>query len=333
MQLYRYILLLFFISLFSATVLSSQETQRLRFFEYADTLHKGRLWTTAGLTTTLYTGTMIGVNTLWYSQYPRSGFHTFNDMGEWEDMDKIGHLFSAYTESKWVFQGALWAGVERRKAMWLGVGLGTLFQGSIEILDGFSEKWGFSIGDIAFNTAGCALFAGQEMLWQEQRILMKYSAHYNTYSSDPIYSENDGSITTLKARTDDLYGTNFSQTFLKDYNSQTIWVSGNIHSFLKNEESRIPKWLNIAVGYGAENMFGGFSNSWAEEDGTSYSVDPNAYPRQRQFYLSFDIDLTRIKVRNPFLRSLLGVINSLKIPAPTLEYNTTGQFKFHAVYF
>ena len=124
---------------------------------------------------------MISVNQLWYKEYPRSKFHTFNDIGEWEDMDKIGHSFSAYIESRWVFQGAMWTGMDRRKAMWLGAGLGNLFQGSIEILDGFSDKWGFSIGDIGFNAAGSALFVGQELLWREQRITMKYSTHYNNY--------------------------------------------------------------------------------------------------------------------------------------------------------
>ena len=247
-------------------------------------------------------------------------------------MDKIGHTFSAYKESVWIFKGALWTGLNRRKAMWLGVAMGTIFQGSIEVLDGFSKKWGFSFGDIAFNTAGCALFAGQELMWQEQRVVMKFSVHPKSYSNDLIYSEDGNSSTTLRTRTNDLYGTSFAQTFVKDYNSQTIWFSGNIHSFLKNKESRFPKWLNIAVGYGADNMFGGFSNTW-EVDGISYSADPLKYPRQRQFYLSLDINPDKLPIRNNFIKTLIKVLNSIKLPAPTLEYNTSGKFKFHPIYF
>ncbi len=332
MHLYRFRVYSLFLFLLLSTSSFGQEVPKLRFFEAADSLHKNRLWVTAGLTATLYTGTMIAVNKLWYQEYPRSNFHLFNDMGEWEDMDKIGHTFSAYTESRWVFQGALWTGMNRRKAMWLGAGLGTLFQGSVEILDGFSDEWGFSLGDIAFNTTGCALFVGQELLWQEQRITMKYSAHYNNYPNTLLFSEDGNQSTSIKTRTDDLYGKSFAQTFLKDYNSQTIWLSANVHSFLKNKDSRFPKWLNVAVGYGAENMFGGFNNTWAI-DGQIYSTKDSLYPRYRQFYLSLDIDLTKIPVRHHFLRTVVFVLNSIKIPAPTLEYNTNGQLKFHGIYF
>ncbi|MEM9822133.1 MAG: DUF2279 domain-containing protein [Bacteroidota bacterium] len=314
----------------SSTLLKAQ--QELAFLENADSLHKGRVWTSASILTGLYTGAMIGLNELWYADFPRSSFHTFNDMGEWEDMDKIGHFFSAYAENQLVFHGARWAGIKRRKAMWIGAGVATIIQGSIEVLDGFSEEWGFSFGDIAFNTAGCALFVGQELAWQEQRIILKYSAHYIDYPEQAVASEDGASSVLLKDRARDLYGGSFSQTFLKDYNSQTIWASVNIHSFLKNKSSRFPKWLNLAIGYGAENMYGGFSNSW-ESEGLQYNLDPMTYPRYRQFYLSPDIDLNRIPIKNRFLRLLVNLVNLVKIPAPSLEINTNGGIKFHAIHF
>ncbi|MEM8909975.1 MAG: DUF2279 domain-containing protein [Bacteroidota bacterium] len=310
----------------------AQNPQKIPFLAHADSLHRGRLWTSTAILGSLYTASMIGLNELWYADFPRSSFHTFNDMGEWEDMDKIGHLFSAYKQSNWVFQGAMWAGVKRRKAMWIGAGVATVIQGSIEVLDGFSEEWGFSFGDIAFNTAGCALFIAQEMAWQEQKIILKFSAHPVSYPETQVLSSDGTSSTTLRDRARDLYGSNFNETFLKDYNSQTIWASFNIHAFLKNKPKGFPKWLNIAVGYGAENMYGGFSNRW-ETEGQQFAVDPALYPRYRQFYLSPDIDLTRIPIRNRFLRLLVNVVNMIKIPAPSLEINTQGQFKFHPVYF
>lgn len=311
---------------------SAQTQKELAFLEYADTLHKGRLWTSAASLGGLYTGTMIGLNELWYADFPRSSFHTFDDFGEWNDMDKVGHFFSAYKQSNWVFQGALWAGVQRKKAMWIGAGIATIMQGSIETLDGFSEKWGFSVGDIAFNTAGCALFIGQELAWQEQRIILKYSAHYIDYPNTIVLSEDGSSSVTLKDRAAELYGSQFNETFLKDYNSQTIWASVNIHAFLKRKNSKFPKWLNLAIGYGAENMYGGFANSW-EVDGIQYKVDETAFPRYRQFYFSPDIDLTRIPIRNRFLRMLVNMINMIKIPAPAIEFNTNGQIKFHPIHF
>ena len=42
---------------------------------------------------------------------------------------------------------------------------------------------------------------------------------------------------------------------LKDYNAQTYWFSANLKSFFP--EIKFTAWLNVAVGYGAEGMFGG----------------------------------------------------------------------------
>jgi hypothetical protein len=39
---------------------------------------------------------VVGLNSLWYKDYPRSNFHFFNDSKEWMQMDKFGHVFSAY---------------------------------------------------------------------------------------------------------------------------------------------------------------------------------------------------------------------------------------------
>ena len=40
--------------------------------------------------------TLIGLNQLWYKDYPQSNFHTLNDNGEWLQMDKLGHVFTSY---------------------------------------------------------------------------------------------------------------------------------------------------------------------------------------------------------------------------------------------
>ena len=54
------------------------------------------------------------------------------------------------------------------------------------------------------------------------------------------------------------------ERMLKDYNGQTYWLSANLKSFFQG--SNIPAWLNVAVGYGADGMFGGFENKWIDED-------------------------------------------------------------------
>ena len=327
-----------FVTIFSTfflfgSQLSAQKAQKTGFFMPADTLNKARAYTLIGGTSVGYAATMIGLNAAWYADFERSGFHLFNDWGEWNDMDKVGHLYSAYNESLILMYGGLWAGMPRKKAMWMGVGFGALFQTSIEVLDGFSEKWGFSIGDMAFNTGGLALLAAQELAWQEQRITLKLSAHPVSYPRTTLNATNGQGTTTVADRAAELYGEKFYETFLKDYNGQTLWASVNIRSFLKKEDSKIPRWLNIAVGYGAENLLGGFANTWTT-DGLNYTASPIDFTRRRQFYLSFDIDFTRIKSRKPFLKGLLICLNALKFPAPTLEWNThNGGFRFYPIYF
>ena len=330
MQIFRFWILLIFLFCFGQSTLTAQEYTTTPFFQAADSLHKGRFWTAAITGTALYSSAMIGLNELWYSEYDRSAFHFFNDAGEWKDMDKMGHLYTAYFESFILFKGARWTGIDRRKAMWIGAGIGSLLQASIETLDGFSEKWGFSVPDMAFNTLGVSLFVGQELLWQDQRILMKVSSTPTSYPSHLVYSNDGDHPDVLSRRADDLFGSNYAAAFLKDYNAMTVWGSVNLKAFVP--KSRLPEWLNLAVGYGAQNLYGGFENRW-EWQGQSYQLDPATYPRYRQFYLSPDIDLSRIKTRSPFVKMLFTVFNLFKIPAPALEVNTQGKLKFHPFHF
>ena len=116
------------------------------------TFNKGRFWGCAAIGTGLYVGASIGMWESWYKGYELTSFHTFNDMGEWNDMDKVGHTVAAYNEAVLLYRGALWTGMNRRTAMWTGAGIAFGLQLTVEMMDGFSEKWGFSWGDIAFNT-------------------------------------------------------------------------------------------------------------------------------------------------------------------------------------
>ena len=334
----RIILILFSAFLISQSSFAQDETKEpnkfQRLLEKPEELNKARFWTLNGTLATGYTGIVISLDKLWYAQYPRSRFHSFNDMGEWEDMDKSGHLFTAYMESKLSSQMYQWTGLSRKKSAYAGFALGTIFQGTLETLDGFSKEWGWSWGDIGFNTAGSLVFLGQELAWQEQRIVFKISS-WRRPMDDYVLTSTDGLHTTsLIARRNFLYGTNIGEVLLKDYNSLTIWSSVNIHSFMRNEDTWFPKWLNVAVGYGAENVYGGFGNTWTDDEtGAEFVLPSNDFERYRQVFLSFDVDMTKIPVKNKFLKTLFSAINIIKIPAPALEFNTQGKVKFHPIYF
>jgi hypothetical protein len=274
-------------------------------------LHKGRLAGVMSVQGALYLGSLSYLYFAWYRDYPQSSFHLFNDDSEWMQMDKIGHATTAYYISMIGYESYKWAGVERKKAIWFGGLLGFAYMLNIEILDGFSSEWGFSIGDLTANTLGSMIFIGQQLAWNDQRIVMKYSFHQTSY---PSYRP-------------DVLGSSMVQQPIKDYNGQTYWLSANIASFL-HKGSRFPNWINIAAGYGAEGMTGAFTNSPENHGGSIPS-----FQRYRQFYLSMDVDLTRIPTKSKALKAIFAVFSFIKIPFPTVEYNTLGQVKFYYLYF
>lgn len=319
-----------FVFLFLPFFVVSQPTLKRHFLEPADTLDKTRFWFSVGGGAALYGGASIGLYEAWYKGFELTSFHSFDDWREWRKMDKAGHLFTTNMESRLVFQGAKWTGMNRRSAMWTGVGAGMLLQTTIEVMDGFSAEWGFSWSDMGFNALGAGMFLAQEMAWQDQRIIVKASYTEPQYPDFPIIGSDGTSSTTLRQRATSLYGISFAERFLKGYNGLTIWASANPAAFFSPEKrpSWLPAWLNVAVGYGAENMFGGKENRW-EENGVEFRLDDTVLPRYSQYYLSLDVDFTRIKTKSRLLKTLFHTINWIKVPAPAMELTSTGRLKFH----
>jgi hypothetical protein len=306
----------------------------------ADSLDKKRCWALAGVSGTAFTLSTYWLYSAWYKQYDRGKFHFFNDNQEWMQMDKLGHIVSTYYESRWASGMYRWAGVRPRKSDWIGVGYGMAIQTSLEIADGFSSKWGFSKGDYLANIIGAGSFIGQQLAWNEQRFCFKVTSSPKKYPSTPIYSADKQFSIPLNERAYDLLGNNYALSFAKDYNEQTLWLSTNVASFLP-EDTRFPKWLNVAFGYSLENAFvGENSYSWTQTvtqngipAGTVFNIDKNEYPRYRQFLLSLDVDMSKIKVKNHFLNTLIHTFNVIKIPAPAIEFNSLGKVKGHLLYF
>ena len=233
----------------------------------------------------LYSTTMYALNDLWYKDYPKSSFHWINDNSNWLQMDKVGHATTAYQVGMLGKDLMEWGGVSEKKALWYGGLYGAFFLTTIETLDGFSKEWGASWGDLIANTSGTFVFIGQELLWKEQRIQMKYSFKPSEYA---------------KYRPD-LLGSNFLQQSLKDYNGQVYWLSFNINSFKKTS---LPDWLNVAIGYGADGMY----NGNPDEEGT-----------HREFYASLDVNLRKIKTDKKFLDKALKILSFIKVPTPAFK--------------
>jgi len=294
-----------FISTCLSTTLHAQDSSRN---------NPTKKWVLGSVQVGLWGGSFMALNKAWYANYPKTKFHLYNDWKEWQQMDKMGHFWSTYQISRHTSNIWQWAGLERDKAIWVGAVSGMAYLSVIEILDGYSDKWGFSVPDVMANTAGAGLFLGQELLWKEQRITLKLS--YSPYQYG-----------NLKYRADELFGSGDVERLLKDYNGQIIWASFNMKSFLPH--SKLPKWLNLAVGYNARTMLGGYENKW--EDALGNPVIRNDIKRYKRFLVSFDVDLTKIETKNKTLKTIYSIFNVLKVPAPAIEFNTLGKFRLHPV--
>lgn len=274
------------------------------FGQNRDSLNTKKIWINSSVDLLAISGTYIALNQLWYKDYPSSSMHWFDDSEEWFQMDKMGHAFSSYHLSSLYSEQMAWSGINSKKASLIGSSLSFLTISSIELLDAKSVQWGASVSDLSANFFGAALYLSQDYFWEEQKLMFKYSYHNNSLS---------------KYRSD-LLGENFAQNLIKDYNGQTYWLSVNAKSFIQKQW--VPNWLNIAIGYSANGMLGARRNPF----------DLPYNKRERQFFLSLDIDLRKIPVKSKVLRKLFNVLNIIKFPMPTLELSS-GKIKGHYLYF
>ena len=270
--------------------------------DYSNSINKKRRNILLISEASIYTISLVGLNQLWYADYPRSSFHFINDNGEWLQLDKIGHAAVSYYTGVAGIKAYEWAGFSRKKSIWYGGMTGSVLLTVVEILDGTSKQWGASSGDLIANTAGSLLAVGQALKWNEQRIQLKYS-----YSPTKWAEENPAQL-----------GKNSLERVLKDYNGQTYWLTFNIKSLLNITNENFPDWFSLALGYGGDSMTEPYPND-----------DARVY---RQYYLSFDVDLNRIKTKSKIINSLFHTFGFLKFPTPTFEFSN-GKFSFYPIYY
>jgi uncharacterized protein YfiM (DUF2279 family) len=244
---------------------------------------------------------MIGLNSVWYSQYDKQSFRFFNDWPEWNQMDKLGHFYSSFQLTTLGSHALRWSGVSKKKSDLAGTISSFAIMSTIEILDGYSTGYGASASDLVANGIGASLFLGQNLLWEEVRFYPKYSFHRSEFAP-----QRPGTL-----------GNGLLEEIIKDYNGQTIWLSMDVDKFI-----RFPAWINLAVGYGAESML------YARHE---QNVEQGIYP-YRQFYFSLDFDLTAIKSRSKVVNTLIFFVNMIKLPSPTLEFSQ-GKVKAYAFYY
>lgn len=267
----------------------------------ADSLNKKRLIGSCSAIGSIYIGSIISLQQVWYKESFQKEFHLFNDGNNWLQMDKVGHVFTAYNLSSILSGSFRWNGIKSKYSNLIGSAIGVSYLTSLEIMDGYSKDWGFSWWDMASNFGGASLFLGQEYAFSKQIFIPKFSFHTTKYAS--IRPE--------------VLGSNFPEQLLKDYNGQTYWLSfspGNLG--LKS----FPKWLCLSFGYSADEKLVGNAEVFQN------------YNSKREFLFSLDIDLNELNVKNEFWKKVLKQVNMIKIPFPAV-YLRDSKFGLSPVYF
>jgi hypothetical protein len=248
-----------------------------------------------------YTAGLITLNHVWYKDTEKQTFQFFNDNAEWKQVDKTGHFFASFYLSDLSSRALRSCNMPAKKADVYGALSGFILTIPIEILDGYSDGYGASAGDIVADAAGPLFFLGQKLAWHEVRIQPKFSFQRSGYA--PLRPT--------------LLGDDLISEIVKDYNGQTYWLSFDMDKFIT-----FPKWLNLAFGYGAQEMI-------YARDHQNEAQGLNPY---RQYYLAVDLDLTFIKTRSTFVKALIYLVSTVRLPAPAMEFSRGG-VKFHPFYF
>jgi hypothetical protein len=155
---------------------------------------------------------------------------SFRIQNDWEYVrwsDKFGHIYSSAFFTRFYRTSFRWAGLSERDAALWGAGAAWTQMLYYEVLDGFGPRWGFSPGDLAFNTIGVGFTTAKAFVPALEPFTFKASYWPSGWE-----------------------GKNFTD----DYAGQTIWLTANLHGLAPDAaKSLFPEWLNLAVGYGARD--------------------------------------------------------------------------------
>ena len=256
------------------------------------------------------TGAITYLKYQWYNDKERVPFHFYNDFKGWNQIDKLGHFYISYLESNVGYSLLKKFNFSEKKALHYGGFQGLILETPIEFFDAYHEGWGFSLSDMLANSFGSLFFIAQQKLFDEQLIRPKLSF------SRSIYAQNANGL---------LGKDNLLSEFIYDYNGYTYWFSFSPKRIFKI--NKIPEWINLSFGYGSNGMLGEFENKKTYKG----KILP-FYKRYRQYYLSLDINLSKIKTNSRPLKKIFDVLSYIKIPLPTIEFSNK-KIKGYLFYF
>ena len=258
----------------------------------------------------ILSGAMSYLKYEWYSDKKRVPFHFYNDFKGWNQIDKFGHFYASYLESNVGYSLMKKFNFSEKKSLIFGGSQGFMLETPIEFFDAYYEGWGFSLTDMVANALGSSFFIIQQRIFGEQLLRPKLSFSRSIYAKDA-----NGYLGK----------NNFLSQFVYDYNGYTYWFSFSPSKIFKIK--KIPEWINLSLGYGANGMIGEFSNIL-----TYNGKNIPYHERYRQYYLSLDIDFSKIKSKSKVLKKIFNALSYIKIPLPTIEISNK-KIRGHYFYF
>ena len=213
-----------------------------------------------------------------------SDFHFENDFDYALNLDKFGHFASGVMMGESFYEGYRWAGISEFKS-YLFAGLSAMATHiAIDVKDGYSPEWGFSIFDVLSGTLGGFLPMAERYIPVFKYVDLKWSYWINTKA---YYRQSNTGV------------------FTDDYCNQTFWASFKIHRMLpKAARQYYPSWLAIAAGLSIDE--GVFLHN--------KDITPH-----REVYIALDYDLEAFRPQSRMARTIVKYLNYFKLPAPTVQ--------------
>ena len=214
----------------------------------------------------------------------RSHFHFENDFDYALNLDKFGHFAAGVVLGEGFYEGYRWAGTSEFQA-YLFAGLSAMMTHvAIDVKDGYSPEWGFSVFDVLSGTLGGFYPMAERYVPVFKYVDLKWSYWINTKA---------------------YYRQSHTGVFTDDYCNQTFWASFKPYRLLPaSVRAYYPSWLAIAAGLSIDE--GVFIKHY---EGTPH----------REVYIALDYDLEAFRPQSRMARTLIKSLNYFKLPAPAIQ--------------
>jgi hypothetical protein len=214
----------------------------------------------------------------------RSHFHFENDFDYALNLDKFGHFAAGVVLGEGFYEGYRWAGTSEFQA-YLFAGLSAMMTHvAIDVKDGYSPEWGFSVFDVLSGTLGGFYPMAERYVPVFKYVDLKWSYWINTKA---------------------YYRQSHTGVFTDDYFNQTFWASFKPYRLLPaSVRAYYPSWLAIAAGLSIDE--GVFIKHY---EGTPH----------REVYIALDYDLEAFRPQSRMARTLIKSLNYFKLPAPAIQ--------------